>query len=114
MNVSYSWNGAVISGTMGRRTHKISAFNPMDILQWESDENLDIFNDVANHPGEGISQRHAGRNTTVGDRDVGGGATIGLISGSTEYFQYKNFKIERDNPQKNRLWCNPAAANGRF
>jgi len=110
---SYSWNGAVISYNGANQTHKISAFNPVDILMWETNEEGSWFNDFANHPDELISQRHAsGKPTARTDLNVGGGATVGHISGSTETMRYIDFSKEKAKTEKNRLWCNPRTANG--
>ena len=73
---SYVWNGAVCSygdnGNNGNLAYKITAFKPMNILMWETDEKTPFyFNDCSSYPDEGISGRH------------GKGATVGLISGST-------------------------------
>ncbi len=118
---SYSWNGSIISfnagGSCGPRpgeSHKISSFKPLDILQWETDESDWFwFNDAGNQPFEGISQRHSGKAHNSTSVDVGGGATVGLIAGSTEFMRYKNFYKELNKPGKNRLYCNPCTVNGR-
>ncbi len=124
---SYSWNGSVISfgGLTGGRTHKLSSFRPTNILQWETDE-LDwfLFNDAGNQPGEGISQRHAGgssKNAADINRNLKGGATVGLFSGSTRYMTYREFYsmggrtaagIRITVPPPNDLWCDPNSARG--
>ena len=101
---SYSWNGSV-NGFVSSTTvkpFKITAFKPTDILQWETDDRVSFyFNDCCNFPNEGLSDRH------------GKGATVGLFGGSTEKMARTEFYRIAADPAKNRLWCNPASANGR-
>ena len=72
-----------------------------------------FFNDASSYPDEGISGRH------------GKGATVGLISGSTEKLQLVQFYSNKyagtqgqrgaSIPQEalpNQLWCNPAHRDG--
>jgi prepilin-type N-terminal cleavage/methylation domain-containing protein len=118
---SYCWNGSVCAyGRMdagsppNRDTFKMTQFQPLDILQWEQDENESFwFNDVSNYPQEGISQRHGGGKTTVTTRDVKGGATIGLIGGSVQYIKYGAYYRMALDPRKNALWNVPNTADGR-
>jgi len=85
---SYVWNGAVcgygkpgdngVRAGLAPKSHKITEFKPMSILQWETDEQYPFnFNDCSSFPDEGISARH------------GKGATVGLISGSTQTMQIR-------------------------
>ena len=75
---SYVWNGAIcafgnLSSAKGQGSYKITLFKPQSIIQWEADELTPFFfNDASSFPDEGISGRH------------GKGATVGLVSGSTE------------------------------
>lgn len=113
---SYVWNGAIGSyGAIEPKSHKITAFKPQAIMQWETDEKTPFFfNDCSSFPDEGISARH------------GKGATVGLISGSTEkialalYYtaRYAGAAGQRGAgipPQMlpNEMWCNPRTGNGR-
>ncbi len=122
---SYVWNGAVCgfgSPTSSARagiapkSHKITEFKPMSILQWETDELTPFFfNDCSSYPDEGISGRH------------GKGATVGLISGSTQNLQVKLYFGQlyagpyQQNPHgsgmlpgttPNQCWCNPGTRDG--
>ena len=121
---SYVWNGAVISygGRQWYNTHKVTSFKPTAILMFEADEQKPFFfNDASSFPDEGISQRHGGGNAKNERVDVGGGATVGTFSGSTQYLTYKKFydmagKVDqrgrglKDVP--NDLWCDPTHKRG--
>jgi len=121
---SYVWNGAVLSygGLTGGRTHKLTAFRPTAILQWETDETRPFFfNDVSSFPDEGVSQRHGGGNARNERVDVKGGASVGLFSGSAMYMKYGRFyelagRVDgrgaglQDVP--NDLWCDPNHRRG--
>jgi hypothetical protein len=123
---SYVWNGAVCGfgsptsantrAGIAPKSRKITAFKPLNILQWETDEKTPFFfNDCSSYPDEGISGRH------------GKTATVGLISGSTETLRYTDFYTQKyagpagQNPHgsgmlasslPNQIWCNPGTANG--
>jgi hypothetical protein len=119
---SYVWNGALCGfGSPGGpragiapRSHKLTEFKPMNIIQWEADEKTPFyFNDVSSFPDEGISGRH------------GKGATVGLVSGSTRRIAVRDYYSnlfagasgQRGNSipinqLPNDLWCNPGTANG--
>ena len=121
--ISYVWNGAVCGfGTPGSgprhgiapRSHKITDFKPLSILQWETDEKTPFFfNDASSFPDEGISGRH------------GKGATVALIVGSTQRIKVadwygNNFAGKAGSRGvgipaaylPNQAWCNPGTANG--
>jgi prepilin-type N-terminal cleavage/methylation domain-containing protein len=116
---SYVWNGAICAfGNTGQlpagTTFKITRFKPDRIVQWETDEKTPFyFNDASSYPDEGISTRH------------GKGATVGVISGSTERILYSTWYNNLmagaqgsrgggipANLLPNRLWCNAGSANG--
>ena len=130
---SYVWSGHVGGYTAARtgrvsrlqpdgRTFKISAFQPGNIVQWETDE-LDplFFNDASCSPWEGISQRHAGRNNTRANLDVKGSATVGCVGGQAVNMKYRrwheiagpdpngtgNTLIKRIVPAPNDLYYDP-------
>jgi prepilin-type N-terminal cleavage/methylation domain-containing protein len=124
---SYTWNGAVISygqdsrlpGATTGRTHKLSVFKPTDVLMWEADEMTPFFfNDAANQPEEGISQRHGANRMEAQDvrSDQGGGATLGTFGGAASYVRYKKFYnwagLEGQTTYPNELWCDPAHPTG--
>ena len=92
---------------------EVRKHQPTDVLQWETDELTPFyFNDVSSYPNEGISQRHAGGRAKNSQTDVRGGATIGLMGGSTQFIKYREFYRDANAAGKNRLWCAPTP-NGR-
>ena len=116
---SYVWNGAIcgygnFTTPKGQGSYKITLFKPQSIIQWETDENnAFFFNDCSSFPDEGISGRH------------GKGATVGLVSGSTEKIKLAQYYSNKyagaptlrgasippgDLP--NQIWCNPGTRNG--
>jgi prepilin-type N-terminal cleavage/methylation domain-containing protein len=111
---SYVWNGALCGFGANNNSYKITAFKPMTIIQWETDEKTPFnFNDCSSYPDEGISGRH------------GKGATVGLISGSTMNLLladwYGNTYAGTQGSRgagipasmlPNVLWCNPGKSNG--
>jgi prepilin-type N-terminal cleavage/methylation domain-containing protein len=116
---SYVWNGAVcgygnFTTPKGQGSYKITLFKPQSIIQWETDEQTPFFfNDASSFPDEGISGRH------------GKGATVGLISGSTEKIRVSEWYSNKYAGQKasrgagipaaglpNQVWCNPGKPNG--
>jgi prepilin-type N-terminal cleavage/methylation domain-containing protein len=116
---SYVWNGAVcgyghLSTSKGQGSYKITLFPPLSIIQWEADGNTPFwFNDASSYPDEGISGRH------------GKGATVGLVSGSTQKLQvaqyfsntYAGAASQRGatipvSALPNQCWCNPAHPHG--
>ncbi len=125
---SYVWNGVLISlgnlaGWDSRLlTHRITAFQPTMILQWEADEMKPFFfNDCSSFPDEGISQRHGGGISANERVDVKGSGAVGLISGSAHTLKYKRFyelagRVDgrgaglRDVP--NDLWADPTHPRG--
>lgn len=107
---SYVMNGAV-NGYSPGPSYKITAFKPLSVLLWESDEQTPYnFNDTSSLPYEGMSARH------------GKMATIGLISGSTERIKVATWfsdefagrpgQSANITPLPNRAWCNPGKPNG--
>jgi prepilin-type N-terminal cleavage/methylation domain-containing protein len=125
---SYVWNGALISfGSLSGwdsrlLTHRVTAFKPTVLLQWEADEMKPFFfNDASSFPDEGISQRHGGGFAPNERVDVKGSGTVGLISGTALAIKYKKFyelagRVDgrgaglRDVP--NDLWCDPNHPRG--
>jgi len=116
---SYTWNGNIIffhngkpssGGYNAGKVRKISSTDPGNIVQWETDDtNPFWFNDAGNQPHEGISQRHAtaGQNKS-GHQDVGGSATVGIVSGAAINLTYKKFYAMAQTggrpPVKNDIW----------
>jgi len=127
---SYAWNGAVHSYGSSRldsnrgRTHKLTAFRPNDILQWETDERVPFyFNDAANQPHEGVSQRHGAPGTKKTTQDASGTAAVAQFDGSVTKLTFKKYydlaggpvgKTFRPSRLPNELWCDPASPTGGF
>jgi prepilin-type N-terminal cleavage/methylation domain-containing protein len=129
---SHVWNGQVagyIAAVVGRhpnlepdgRTFKLTAFKASNIVQWEKDDLVPwYFNDTGNHPGEGISQRHAGGFAKRPGADVTGRASVGCVGGHAENITYRksyamsgpdpfgnNIGIKRTVPAPNDLYYDP-------
>ena len=96
---SYTWNGCIIdlgnlAGWQDGFARKVTQFNPMDILFWETAEaDPFLFNDTGNQPHEGISQRHKASKYTRGDytKDFGGQSAIGRLDGSANFIRFREF-----------------------
>jgi prepilin-type N-terminal cleavage/methylation domain-containing protein len=113
LNANGAWSQAgAPAGQLG--SYKITLFKPQSIIQWETDELTPFyFNDASSYPDEGISGRH------------GRGATVGLVSGSTEKIQLAQFYSDKyagaqgQRGQQmnigslpNQLWCSPGKPMG--
>lgn len=104
---SYLMNGAVcgfggISAAGQAGSYKASSFQPDAILFWQALEtNPGDFNDGSSSAQEGITKLHSV------------GTTVGVVDGHIEYLKTVRFYSEAASTIKNRLWCNPATANGR-
>jgi prepilin-type N-terminal cleavage/methylation domain-containing protein len=113
LNSNGAWSaGAAPGGKIG--SYKITLFKPLSIIQWEADELTPFFfNDASSYPDEGISGRH------------GKGATVGLVSGSTEKIKLAQYYTDKYAGTKgqyglqinvgslpNQSWCNPAKPFG--
>jgi len=99
---SYAMNGAVV----GYYFHhyppvKLSAMRPADCAFWETDERYpSFFNDGANWPGEGVSQRHQN------------GGIEAAFGGAVDYVQFPQWYADVACTNKNRLWCYPNTSDG--
>ncbi len=83
-------------------TFRASAFQPTDMLFWETDEaDPGYFNDGSSTPAEGFSKRH---NT---------GAIVGLMGGHIEYLKWRRYYKLLAEPTRNSLWCFPNSRDGR-
>jgi prepilin-type N-terminal cleavage/methylation domain-containing protein len=100
---SYLVNGAVDGyGQIAPNPYKAPLFRPDAIIFWQALEtNPGDFNDGSSSPTEGITKLHSL------------GTTVGVVDGHVEYFKTVKFYAEANNPNKNRLWCNPGTVNGR-
>lgn len=122
---SYLMNGAV-GDFSGMFPYKLTKFNVMDIIMWETGESnlmnrLSIgppFNDGSSFPREWLSERHgaSGRNVSSGKVIGNGGASVGCVDGHVEWFAYKDYEehlmrpVQR--PGKSRLNIAPGLPNG--
>ena len=99
---SYAMNGAVIG--FNSRVYppvKLSAMHPTDCAFWETDERDPYyFNDGANYPGEGVSQRH------------NQGAIQAAFDTSVSYVRLDVWYKDVDDSTKNRLRCYPNSVDG--
>ena len=130
---SYVWNGSIIGFALPQPSiktslYKLNQLRPTGILLWEGPESEEayLYNDVGNHPHEGVSQRHAGNRRPKDQKEnVGGIAPVGSLSGSgytikmEKWFSPdlagKNIWPNSPNPNgPNDAWFNPASANGTF
>jgi prepilin-type N-terminal cleavage/methylation domain-containing protein len=101
---SYAMNGGVVGYTNlpAANPAKLAAMKSGDCAFWETDEtNPHHFNDGANYPAEGVSARHLQ------------GGIQGLLDGSASYVRLTDWYADVQNPDRNRLWCNPNTPDGR-
>jgi len=73
---------------------KMTEFQPLDILFWETAEGDPfLFNDAGNQPHEGISQRHKATKyvRNVLNEDWGGQSSIGRMDGSANFIRFNEF-----------------------
>ena len=102
-NTSYLMNGALCSySTAVKKTYKVSAYNPDDIIMWQArDDNPGDWNDASSTPNEGIFRKH------------NEGTTVSSIGGHSEFMKYRIFTTRQGAPgTRTRAWCNPVTANG--
>jgi len=99
---SYLMNGAVCGfGAVGGKSYKSSDFRQDAIILWQAlESNPGDWNDGSSYPSEGVTRLHSQ------------GATVGVVDGHVEYMKTLKFYAEVGITTKNRLWCNPATANG--
>lgn len=129
---SYEMNGAPSSyasfsvgpwGVTSGSTHKVTRFQPGDILFWEADEtNPFNFNDAGSQPREGISLRH-GMGGRYSATALVGDAPVARADGSVRYLDFQEFwdlagggisQGFRPVRLPNELWCDPASATGGY
>ncbi len=102
---SYIMNGAANGFRSGFYSNalpvKVSVMRPEDCILFEADDRrAGSFNDGASWPNEGVTARHQQ------------GATLAAVDGSAEYVRDEEWALEVGSTNKNRLWCNPATADG--
>jgi prepilin-type N-terminal cleavage/methylation domain-containing protein len=93
-----------------RPSWKVTQFKPDDILFWESDERLSIWNDGCNNPDEGITARHGSirqRGGTSGaNYSKASGAIVGCIGGNAEWITVSEFYKDQQ-IDGGRVRCGP-------
>jgi prepilin-type N-terminal cleavage/methylation domain-containing protein len=123
---SYLMNGATSDFTTDK-PHRVTKFNSMDIILWESGESsvankvlgIPPFNDGSSQAREWISERHGGGGRDASGKVRGnGGASVGCIDGHVEWLSYKDYETEVQKPilkpGKSRLWIAPNLPNGGY
>lgn len=112
---SYGMNGSLIGFPRPNevkiaRSLRVSEFNPTDVILWEQkyvgDDGRTHVNDGANYPREGMHNRHYGK----------GG--VGCIDGHVYIMlesEYDELTLDSSgwNGERNRLWNNPLATDGK-
>lgn len=101
---SYLMNGAVCGfGKISPSSYKAGQFRQDAIIFWQALEtNPGDWNDGSSSPDEGITKLHSY------------GTTVGVVDGHIEYLKTVKFYAEVNIRIKNRLWCNPGTADGRY
>jgi prepilin-type N-terminal cleavage/methylation domain-containing protein len=111
---TYVENGAICGfGSLAPAgtTYKQTDFRQDAFMMWEPDDissplGAGVYNDGASYPNPvtdgGLGKRHG---------KVGG--TVLNVSGSVQFVKYAVWLAESQDPNKNRLYCNPGTANGR-
>lgn len=126
---SYEMNGAASSygsfsvGPIYGTTHKVTRFQPANVLFWEADEtNPFNFNDAGSQPREGISLRH-GMGGRYSATALVGNAPVARADGSVRYLDFQEFwdlaggasgRSFKPARLPNELWCDPASATGGY
>jgi hypothetical protein len=124
---SYLMSGLIQDMNELVQPYRITRFQVMDILLWETGESelankilgIPPFNDGSSQPYEWLSERHGARGRTVVNGKVigNGGASIGCADGHAEWFSYKDYEVELNKKNvatqgRSRLWISPVLPNG--
>jgi prepilin-type N-terminal cleavage/methylation domain-containing protein len=124
---SYLMNGLIQDRSEAVMPYRITRFQVMDVLLWETGESELIyrlygyppFNDGSSQPKEWISERHGGKGRNIaGGKVLGnGGASIGCADGHAEWMSYKDYEAEElkrniATQGRSRLWISPTLPNG--
>ena len=78
-------------------SYKMNQFKADDVMFWESDEYLKIWNDGCNTPEEGITARHGSQkmrgnaDPAVQKYSKAAGAIVGCVGGSAEWITVYDF-----------------------
>ncbi|EEF62961.1 hypothetical protein [Pedosphaera parvula] len=99
---SYAMNGAVVGyDRTNFPTAKLGSMRPDDVAFWETETQPEYFNDGANFPAEGVSERHLN------------GAINATFGGSVGYVRLGAWYLQVYDTNKNSLWCYPDSPDGR-
>jgi prepilin-type N-terminal cleavage/methylation domain-containing protein len=100
---SYLVNGAVGGyGGISPRSYKVGQFRQDAMIFWQALEtNPGDYNDGSSRPNEGVTKLHSL------------GTTVGVVDGHVEFLKTVKFYEIVNDPNKNRLWCNPGSTDGR-
>jgi prepilin-type N-terminal cleavage/methylation domain-containing protein len=99
---SYVMNGAVVGYGAIDTPLKLTALPPTGCAFWETDETQpQYFNDGANSPDEGVTDRHSK------------GGTEAVFDGSAGYDKESSWNDDVANTNRNWLWCYPNSPDGR-
>ncbi len=111
---SYCMNRAMIVLKSGApkqyHPYKLSQFKGNDIIYWEADETLEIWNDGCNTETEGITARHGGSRFKAhlgGTASKAAGAIVSCVAGHAEWLTVGQFEEETFKPTPNRVECGP-------
>ena len=97
---SYIENGAVCGYKIVNWSYKSTQFKPIAIIMWQANEkNSGDWNDGSSTPDEGMTRLH------------NAGTTVGVVSGSVEYYKIAAFDKEKLK-KPGRLWCDPGSKTG--
>ena len=102
---SYGMNGA--ANDFGNSTClpsiKMGQFHPGDVIMWEPDETLAVWNDGSSFPFEGLTHRHNHE------------SCVAMIDGHADwirYGEYYNDVVNSNGPSP--FWCDPMKTDGGF
>ncbi len=97
---SYIMNGAICGYKIRSQVYKQAQFQADAIVLWQADERSPgDFNDGSSTPNENITRLHSQ------------GTTVGVVTGSVEYYKRTKFYQEVNN-RPGRLWCDPGSRRG--
>lgn len=107
---TYVLNGAICGyGTIKPRTYTQSQFRQDAFMSWEPEDRGTGFgyNDASSYPDPAVDGGLGGRHGKIG-------GIVLNFSGSVLMVRSNAWYREASDPNKNRLWCNPGTANGRY
>jgi len=104
---TYIQNGAICGYNLAGISYKQAAFRQDAFMSWEPDDRGTGYgyNDGASYPDPAVDGGLGGRHGKVG-------GIVLNFSGSVIFVKSNIWYLEAKDVNKNRLWCNPATANG--